>query len=83
VSAANFKFNPGDIVKVRRGLEFASPLSGDDRLEAVRIVRGTIRRFPGLELTSYIVKSVSKPERQYVLDQQFIELVEGGNGQTE
>lgn len=75
-----FRFQPGDIVQVSPGLEFASPLTGEARGEQVEIVKQKHCKQNSLEWNSYIVRSVSKPERLYVLQENFLRIVRPKDG---
>lgn len=69
-----FRFTRGDIVQVSPGLEFASPLSGEDRKEKAVIVYGKLEKFSNKTWKSYLVRSLNDPNRFYTLDEDFIRL---------
>lgn len=76
-----FRFQPGDIVQVSPGLEFASPLTGEERREQVEIVQQQHCKQNNLEWNSYVVRSVSKPGRLYVLQENFLRIVRPKDGE--
>lgn len=70
-----FRFTRGDIVQVSPGLEFASPLSGEDRREKAVVIYGKLERYSNKTWKSYLVRSLNDPNRFfYTLDEGFIRL---------
>lgn len=73
-----FRFTRGDIVKLSPVFTFASPLTKkEEQLEEVRILEGRVQLFQNRACKSYLVQSVSCPQRTYYLDERFLKLVEG------
>lgn len=73
-----FRFTRGDIVHVAKGLEWASPLKDKDaRSENVEILEARADYAYGRMNRRYLVRSLDKPDRQYVLSESFIRRTEG------
>lgn len=67
-----FRFHKGDIVRLGKGLGFASPRPKDSVYEKVVVIGHSKQRSGSLTWNSYNVKSLNNPSIIYWLEESFL-----------